>query len=863
MIGRTISQYRIVAELGRGGMGVVYEAEDVRLHRRVAIKVLPALLSNDEKTRKRFELEARAASALDHPNICTIHEIGDTDDGELFIAMSLYDGQTLDAVLAQGPVEQTKAIDIARQVVDGLHASHRSGIVHRDVKPGNIMVTDSGRVVVLDFGLAKVEDINVTAEGETVGTVAYMSPEQARGNDVDERTDIWSLGIVLYELFSGVKPFDGSYSQAVLYTILNEEPVPLSERAPDVPAEICTVVERCLRKQPDERFRSLEEVSAVLHRLAYGAAPDAVSSKRRARPVTVAAVVAAALIALVLIVPSFRSAIFRSIGAGALPAERHVVVLAAAREGENADAAALKSGLVRTAVESLTSAGKDERDFWVVPIDRVQSFNVTNVEEARSALGVNLALLLDVQSDGSDLRLTLDLVDAADRRTIQRRAYVQPASESNAMQADLLQGLGEILEMEIAPQVRRNFASALSSRPGASDFYTRGMGYLQQYREGNNLDASIILFRRAVLTDSTYARAYAGLCEATWRKFEDSENTGLVSEAEGYCEHALELDANLTSAYVTMGRLHTGTGRYGTALGEFQLALSRDSTDSRAALGMAAAYEALGRMDDAEAMYRHAIAQQPDFWGGYRDLGVFYFNQARYEEAIDQFLIVADLNPFNARAYSNIGAIYFYLDRRQEAIEMFKLALQIEEDHTVYSNLATLYYYEGQYAEAAEAFEASLRLGDDNPYDTWGYLATAYEWSGQPEKAHEAHVRAAELAEERLAVNPRDQEVLGHLASYYAYLGEREKALGILDRLASMNPADPQDLSRMGEAYEKLGMRPEAIQWTEKALDGGYALAEIVDYPGFKDLLSDPDFQAVLERYQTESASEALTIPDN
>jgi len=264
LIGTTVSQYEILSKLGGGGMGVVYKARDTKLGRLVALKFLPPQWSHDESAKQRFVREAQAASATNHRNICVIHNIDETRDGRLFIVMAYYEGETLKQKLEHGPLPIVEAVEIASEIADGLAKAHAQGVIHRDVKPGNLIVTEDG-VKILDFGLAKFADaLQLTVPGSTIGTIAYMSPEQARGEEADARSDVWALGIVMYEMLTGSVPFRGTYQEATFYAIKNEPLPSLRAGRPDIPEALERVVTRALGKDPDQRFQSAREPARVL-----------------------------------------------------------------------------------------------------------------------------------------------------------------------------------------------------------------------------------------------------------------------------------------------------------------------------------------------------------------------------------------------------------------------------------------------------------------------------------------------------------------------------------------------------------------------------------------------------------------------
>ena len=289
MIGRTVSHYRIIDELGRGGMGVVYLAEDVKLHRLVALKFLRPDATSDAQAKQRFVQEAQAASALDHPNICTIHAIDETADGQLLLAMARYQGETLKDVIRRGPLETERALDIAIQTAQGLQKAHEAGIVHRDIKPANLFATDDGLVKILDFGLAKLNGSKgLTRSDTTLGTIAYMAPEQIRGDEVDRRADLWALGAVLYEMLTGRPAFDGDRDVTLMHAILHVDPTPVRTRVPDVPPRLAELLERLLAKEREARIGSAaearNELAAIKATLHDGNERATVVKARKLRP---------------------------------------------------------------------------------------------------------------------------------------------------------------------------------------------------------------------------------------------------------------------------------------------------------------------------------------------------------------------------------------------------------------------------------------------------------------------------------------------------------------------------------------------------------------------------------------------------
>jgi serine/threonine protein kinase/Tfp pilus assembly protein PilF len=866
MIGKTFLHYKIIEELGRGGMGVVYKAEDTKLKRHVAIKFLPHHISSSSEEKDRFAIEAQAAAALSHPNIAHIYAIEEAD-GEIFIVMEYIEGQELKDLVGNGrdrslPIDDV--INYVIQIAEGLQAAHKKGIVHRDIKSSNVMVTETGQIKIMDFGLAKMQGMSqLTKAGSTVGTTAYMSPEQVRGEEVDPRTDIWSLGVVLYEMLTGQFPFKGAYEQAVLYAILNEEPDKLNQENDQVPLPLESIIEKALAKNPDDRYKDAGELLNDLNLLRHTTKksgkilPEAFSfadktDQTKQLPVVkksywryalfLLAVIIAG-IALYRLIPEFLSDGIEP----ALPKEKHIVVLPLNVIGEEKESRVLADGLVETVTSKLSQLEQFQGTLWVVPTSEMRNSNLKSPSEARQAFGINLAVTGSIQKFDTRFRLILNLIDPVKKRQVNSKIIDEPLSNISFIQDEAVVKVAEMLNVEMNEQIQKVISAGGTTIPGANEFYLQGRGYLQRYDKVDNVRAAIELFERAVKEDPNFASAYAGLGEASLRMYNQSKDVSWIEKAESNCQKAVEINRDLVPVHLTLGLLYIETGKYEVAHQKFQEAMELDPANVEAYLGQATAFSEQGKLDEAESIYKKVIAMKPDYWAGYNHLGIFYYLHGRYHDAAIQFEQVVKLTPLNAGAYRNLGAMYFYLDQRADAIIMFKRALEIEPDYSIYSNLATLYFYEALYKESASMYEKALEL-QDTDYEVWGYLASAYRYGGDEKaKMVEAFEKAKSLAEKQLKINPSDQFVLSSIAGFYEGLGEPDSALILLKKIEALKPKEVEIMFRLGDIYEQLGNRDKALYWVEKSVQNGYPLKELERMPGLEELRSD-------ERYHKKIA---------
>jgi serine/threonine-protein kinase len=845
MIGQIISHYKIVEKLGEGGMGVVYKAQDTKLLRSVALKFLAPEMTRDQDAKKRFIQEAQAASALDHPNIAVVHAIDETNDGRSFICMAYYEGQTLKDKITSGPLSIQEAVHIAVQIANGLQRAHESGIVHRDIKPGNIMITPRGEVKIVDFGLAKLAaQSRPTRTAPTAGTAAYMSPEQVLGAEADSRSDLFSLGVLLYEAAAGKRPFVGEHEPALFYSIANADPLPPSVVRAEIPQELERIILRLLEKDPTKRYQSAAEVRADLKKF-LGEAPTprpvirvpAVLRGRLSLPIAISSVVL--IVAAVLFASG---ALQKWFGGPALPDQKHIVVLPFTNIGGDSSRQAFCDGLVEMITSKLAQLRAPRRAaMWVVATSEARK--ITSAEEAHQRFGVTLAVAGTVQYEKNQTRVTLNLLDAKTKLLVGSSIIDSRAETVFELQDRVVAEVAKLVEIEFRPEELRGLSAGRALDSKAYELYLQGRGYLYRYEKPQNINSAIDVFEKALRQDTSYALAYAGLGEAYWRKYEATRDPQWIKSAMSYCKRALELGDALAPVHITMGLIQNGGGRYEEAVEQFERALAIDSLSSDAYRELAKAYQALNDTSRAEETYKKAIGLNPGYWAGYNNLGAFYYSTARYAEAATAFRRVTELTPDNYRAYNNLGGMYFYLGRQDEARMAFERSITIEpKNYVAYSQLGTLYFYQGRYTDAAEAYETALKLRDTD-YRIWGFLGSAYQWSGvEVKKVEECFRKAIAGAEQNFRINPRDPKLLCELSEYYAMVRDRRKAMEHLQRALVLAPDNVVIMGRAGSIYEELGDRTAALKWIEKAFRKGYSAVELERDPAMKNLRADPRF---------------------
>ena len=812
-------------------MGEVYKARDTKLDRDVAIKILPPDVTSAELLR-RFEQEARAASSLNHPNIVAIYDIGRVDD-IAYIAMELVEGQTLRAAILDRTVPLKEALRIAAKLADVLASAHERGVVHRDLKPENVMISRDGYIKLLDFGLAKMKTTTDsgdntephTRSGHVFGTASYMSPEQAAARAVDFRSDQFSLGVILYEMVGGRRPFDRATNAETLTAIIREDAPPLPQLSGGLTAELQQVIDRCLAKAPHDRYASTRDLARDLRelrdRLTLG------SGERSGRSLRIAAPRLPVVVAIAVVVVLITGAVMllnRSHATLPQRVEAKTLAVLPFRDLSGSGDRAFADGISEMISARLAQASAL----------RV----IAPFEEATQRRGAPLLLNGSVQRVNEQLRVSYQLTDASGSR-LAGDMVTAPSADVFTLEDLVADNVLQALNVTRTKPAR---VAASSLTGTAQRIYTEAVGLLQRMNDEQSLDRAIRSLESLLADSRDSATVNATLGKALLRKYSLSRNRALVDQAAVYAERAVQIDPGDADAQVTVGELRRVSGHLPEAAVSFQraLALRNDSLD--ACLGLADTYDAMGRAADAERLYREALTMRPDAPDVYGGYGKFCYARGRYADAARLFTTQTQLLPEAPRAFANLGAAHQALGQNEEAMRAYQRSISIRPTSGGYSNLGMLQFSLGCYAEAAEQFEKAAALPPTN-YLLWANLGEAYRWApGQRAKSGAAYERALRLIREAIAVNANDSLARAIAASCLAKRGDLAAAQTHLKLALETDPTNANALYQAAVVANLRGDRNAAVSWLTRAIAAGYTATDAARDPEFSNLRKDPRF---------------------
>jgi len=707
LIGQTVSHYKILEHLGGGGMGIVYKAQDLKLDRLVALKFLPPDLTRDPDAKQRFVQEAKAASALDHPNICNVHDIDETDDGQIFIVMAYYEGETLKKKIERGPLKLHEAIDLAMQVAQGLTKAHEHGIVHRDIKPANVMITSDGVAKIVDFGLAKLSGRTVLTKASSfMGTVGYMSPEQVQGSEVDGRTDIFSFGVLLYEMLSGRGPFQREYEAAVLYAIVHDHPRLLTELRKDVPASVQSIVSRALSKSPDERYQSMAEMLQDLQ----------VGECARGAP-----------------------------GPSAHP-KHSIAVLPFEDMSPNHDQEFFCDGVA----EELINALSHINSFRVIARSSAFAFKGKN-EDVRTmggSLGVQALLEGSVRKADNRIRVTVQLINVEDGSNLWSERFDRNLDDIFQIQDSICLSVAERLQTTLLQQQKDRLVQRRAHDASAYNLYLKGRFLFNQRKEAS-VKKSVECYREAITIDPEFALAYAGLAASyeilgsrRWLPQDVAYN-----EARGAAMMALQLNETLPETHIAMGTVKMSCDwDWPAAEREFCHALILNPGHADAHHMYAHYLEVTGRFDAALAEMDHSLSLEPVSPGLASCAAQILFSARRYKEAIEQCNAAMELAPEFLGLYGWLGIAFVQAGSHDRGIGALEKGLHhLPEDARLLALMGYACAVSGRQSRTLECLDRLSALEEKKYVDpyfvTWPHagLGDATAAHTMLERAYDQH----------------------------------------------------------------------------------------------------------------------------
>ena len=847
-IGSLIGPYRLLRHLGSGGMGEVWLAEDTRLERQVALKMVRA--ESDPTSRTRLMKEARAAASLNHPHIATVHDVIE-HDGEIVVVFEYVEGETLQSRIARGPMPPPEAVEVASQIARALAGAHAHGIVHRDLKPANVIIGAGGHVKVLDFGIARILSRGTTqthaaAQPQTnsvmgfVGTASYAAPEQMVSSAVDERADLYALGVVLFEMISGQRPFVGNDPVQLATRKLGTEAPKLSSTGRLVPPALEQLVTALLQRERDHRPASANDVVKVLKHV-FGGDSTMLIARRQSRGAALA-LAATVFVAALGGYGAWQWQTVRSTAATTRRSAPVIAVLPLTNVSNDSSRDFIAAGIAENLISSLAT------------LPSVTVLSRGAVAEARLRLKEHDALIRDlgatylvegsVQESGDTLRISLNLV-RSDRTIAWGDSAVGSFQSIFDLQSRLASALTNALVVRVSASELERMNTQPTNNTDALAAYWQGKALLDRPDITGNIDSAIAAFDRAVSRDANFGLAHAALGEAYRLKYIDTREPSLAQRAIEEASIALRSDPQRSEVRYVLAVTLAGGGRLKEAVEELNhaLAIQPNYEDARRRLGQILAQQ--GQIDAAISEFQKAIALRPESASPYTSMGLSLFQAGRYKEAADAFTKVTELQPDNGVAFQRLGTVYQQIGDKDRAVLNYRKALEIGPNAQAYSNLGVLYHQRHDYQGAVEAYQKAIELRP-NSAATYRNLGDALLKLGSREEAMTAYRKAVALNEADLKVNPNDPFALASSAVFLAKAGSADQARARLDRAIKLAPTDNRVHHRAAVVRVIIGDRAGALESLKLALQTGFPRSAIAEDDEFESLRNDPQFKTLI-----------------
>ena len=827
-------------------MGVVWLAEDTRLQRKVALKTVKGADADTTEGRQRLMREARAAATLNHPNIATVHDVLDVD-GHVVVVFEYVEGDTLAARLQKGPMTVAEAVEVTWQLADALAAAHAQGIIHRDLKPSNVVLSSDGRAKVLDFGIARMvpagADMSASAPGTIggglVGTPGYAAPEQYLSRNVDGRADLYSLGVMLFEMITGRRPFPGSDAIQLATSVLRDDAPRLTSSGMWVPPQLAQLVERLLEREPVRRPASGEEVLIELSPLR-----DTESSPlarrtllMRQRVPTSTLVVAALTLALVAGIVVRLQWNARPLG----PEAPVVAVLPLSNSSGDASNDYLGAGLAESLITSLASAPR----VTVLSRSAVEESRQQNPDRASfvRSLDANYIVTGAVQAVGDRLRVTLNL-ERPDASVAWGETVEGPMNGLFELQTRLATALGNAIADQTPSGQRVNPPVPPTTSDPAQLAYWRGRAHLDRRELTGSIQAALKEFSDAITSDPKFAVAHAGLADAQWEMYLGTNDKAWADRAMASTAKALELEPDRPSVRYIAARTLFRVGRYDESRTEVERALALQPTYEDAIRLHATVLMRQGDVEQGLSVFKKVMALRPNDVSLHTAMGNALYTAARYPEALAAFERAIELSPGSSVNLTRAGAAAQFMGERERALDFYERANAIQPRAETFSNMGTIYYALGDFAKAAKSYEGALLIRPLSAI-THRNLGDAYRHLGRPDEARRAYQQAVVRAEAEVSVSP-NARAIARLAVFQAKAGDDAAALDSLRRAQELAPNDEQVFQRAAVVHTLAGRTNDALTAVERAVAGGVAPRLIVEEEDFASLRSLPRYVAVV-----------------